>query len=269
MFFSGFLMSYSYKEIQSIKDYKDYIKKKALKFVPAYLFFSLVFLFFEQVLHGFDYVKLRQDLIDVFFYPSKAPAGFLWYIYVLFQFYLSFPFLKRIPTSGLFIALVISIILQFFEIGSFLNLDLFKFYLVFILLGILSTNYINQYYNFIRKAGLAFTLFFVFSICMHSMYDVPKLIFGILSIPVIHFIAIKLARFRIDKILITIGQHSYYIYLMNTLIMGSFYLLFVKTLGFGFTIPLIILFFFLGLFLPIALYKRIIKPNKFLNKIIK
>lgn len=269
MFFSGFLMSYSYKEVNSLKQYKDYIFKRASKFIPAYLLFSAIFLVFELVDEGFTIQKLKADVLDIFLYPSKAPAGFLWYIYVLFQFYVIFPLLKRIPIKYLIICLVIVGSLHLLEFTSFLNLDLFVFYLFFIILGILATEFLNNYYKLVNTFGLAFLVIFTVLVFVYSHYKVPKVVFGVISIPVIHYSAIKLQRLNFKKYLAELGKHSYYIFLMNTLVIGVGYLWFIKALNFDFSLPFLVLFFLLGLILPIIIFKKLIKPNRFLNKIIK
>lgn len=269
MFFSGFLMSYTYKKVITLQQYKAYISKKASKFFPVYVLFSFIFLAFELFAEGFTIEKLKTDLKDIFIYPSKAPAGFLWYIYVLFQFYLVFPLLKRIQMKYLFVLLIAVGLLQFLNFTSFLNLDLFVFYLFFMILGVIATQFLNNYYRLVNNFGFVFFVGFVLLILIHNYYKVPKIVFGIFSIPVIHYFAIKLQMLKIKKYLAELGKHSYYIYLMNTLVIGFSYLWLIKKLNFDFSLPFILVFFLLGLILPVVIYKKLIKTNRFLNKIIK
>jgi len=269
MFFSGFLMSYTYKNANTIKEYKLYILKRASKFIPAYLVFSFIFIGFEFILSGYSISKLKLDIIDMLFYPSKAPAGFLWYIYVIFQFYLIFPLLKRLVRKNYRLALAVGIGFQFLEVTNLFNFELFSFYLLFIILGIIATQYLDFYYVMLHKGGLLFLLAFIAVIFLNSYYKVPKVVFGLVSLLPIHYLALKLSKFNIASLLADIGKHSYYIYLMNTLIIGAFYLLIINKLNFEFSQPIMLIFFLLGLFLPIFIYKKIIKPNRFLNKIIK
>ena len=269
MFFSGFLMSYSYKRIETLSAYNNYIKKRINKFIPAYLLFSFIFIGFEYIANNYSLSKLKLDIIDMLVYPSKAPAGFLWYIYVLFQYYLIFPLLKRLVRKNYILALVIAIAFQFLNFTNVLNFDLFSFYLLYIVLGIIATQYLELYYKYLKKVGWLFICIFATLVVVDSYYAIPKVLFGIVSIPLVHYLALKLVVFKIANYLADIGRHSYYIYLMNTLVMGSFYLLIIKKLNFEFSLPIMLIFFLLGLFLPMFIFKKIIKPNRFLNKIIK
>nr|WP_321231919.1 acyltransferase family protein [uncultured Psychroserpens sp.] len=269
MFFSGFLMSYTYKKVNSIEEYKSYILKKASKFLPAYLVFSLIFLGFEFVSGDYSSQKLKLDFIDILVYPSKAPAGFLWYIYVLFQFYLIFPLLEKMVSKNVFIIITIAVIIQFLNVTGLFNLDLFSFYLLFVVLGIISTRFLDVYYKFIRNFGLVSIICFVVLMSFYGRYEIPKLVYGLFSIPVVHYISLKLSNFKITEYLSNLGKHSYHIYLMNTLIIGICYLMIIKELNFEFSLLILIILFLLGLILPVFIYKRIIKPNRFLNKIIK
>lgn len=269
MFFSGFLMSYSYKRIETLSAYNTYIRKRANKFIPAYLLFSFVFIGFEYIANNYSLSKLKLDVIDMLLYPSKAPAGFLWYIYVLFQFYFIFPLLKSLVHKNYIVALIIAIGFQFLDLTNLFNFDLFSFYFLFVILGIIATQYLDMYYVMIQKTGMLFLISFVALILLSNHYEIPKVVFGLISIPPVHYIASKFTKFKITPYLVDIGKHSYYIYLMNTLVMGSFYLLTIKKFNFEFSLPIMLLFFLLGLFLPMFIYKKIIKPNRFLNKIIK
>jgi fucose 4-O-acetylase-like acetyltransferase len=269
MFFSGFLMAYAYKKIESLSEYNTYIGKRVNKFIPAYLILSFVFIAFEYTSNGYSLSKLKLDLIDMLLYPSKAPAGFLWYIYVLFQFYLIFPILKNLVRRNYLFALAFAITFQFLGVTNLFNFDLFSFYLLFIVLGIIATQFLDAYYLVLNRAGFVFIIIFIGLLVMSNYYQVSKLILGFFSIIPVHYTALKLSRFKIAAYLADLGKYSYYIYLMNTLVIGAFYLLIVEKLNIQFSLPIMLVFFLLGLFLPMVIYKKIIKPNRFLNKIIK
>lgn len=269
MFFSGFLMSYTYKKLDKFSDYFIYIKRRVEKFIPAYIFFSFIFMGFEFITNDYSLPKLKIDIIDMLIYPSKAPAGFLWYIYVLFQFYLIFPLLKWLVKKSCILALLVGVAFQFLEVTGLFNFDLFSFYLLFIILGIIATEYLDAYYLALKKTGLFFLVFFIVMFVLSDYYAIPKVLFGLASLLPVHYLALKLSKLKIAPYLADIGRHSYYIYLMNTLVMGAFYILVVEILNFKFSPIIMLVFFLLGLFLPIIIYKKIIRPNRFLNKIIK
>lgn len=269
MFFSGFLISYTYKPIKSFKDYRSFVLKKIKKFIPPYILFALLFIAFEFVSNGYNIQQLKFDLRDMVLYPSKSPAGFLWYIYVLFQFYLCLPFLKYLVSRNVILSLIIAVALQFQTFIEIFNLNLYSFYFLFIVLGIIGTQYIENYYSKLNRYGVFFTVLFIISIVVNLYYDISKVLMGLLSIPAIHYVSILLLDTKLKSGLIKIGRHSFYIYLMNTLIIGILYLVLIKKFHLNFSILLFILFFICGLLLPIIIYKKIIKKNTLLNKVIQ
>ncbi|WP_033960108.1 acyltransferase family protein [Psychroserpens jangbogonensis] len=268
MFFSGFLMALSYKPILNKKDYFSFLLKKGKKFIPAYLFFSLVFCCLETFRNGFTIEQLKVDVLDILFTPSKAPAGFLWYIYVLLQYYVILPLIMWLEKKHWVLILTIGIILHLLPFSSFLNLDLFSYYFIFIALGILAYKYFKMYYKFIVKFGWIFLLAFLIQI-FTNVLEVTKLVLGLLSIPSIHYIAVQLQKLKIADSLANIGRYTYYIYLMNTLVTGTLYVTLNSLFKLEFN-PLIILVLFLsGIFLPIFIYKYIIRKVPILNKLIQ
>jgi len=268
MFFSGFLMAISYKPISNRVDYMRFIKKKASKFIPAYLFFSILFLVLETLRYGFTYNQLKIDLLDIIFSPSKAPAGFLWYIYILFQYYLILPLIMWLVNKNWVYVLALGILFQFFKFNSILNLDLFSFYLLFIILGILAFKFLDLYYKLITKFGWLFLLVFV-GLLISNVFVITKLILGLISIPAIHYLAIQIEKIKISDKLAKIGRYSYYIYLMNTLVMGVLYVVFITYFKLELSLFVLLALFLCGIFCPIFIYNYIIKKIPFLNKIIQ
>ncbi|WP_353779879.1 acyltransferase family protein [Winogradskyella sp. 3972H.M.0a.05] len=269
MFLSGFLMSYTYKPLISSEDYKRFIKKKAIKFLPPYILFSIIFIVLEGVLNRSTREGILQDFIDMLLYPSKSPAGFLWYIYVLFQFYIILPLLMKLANNKIHILLLIAIGLQFFKEVELFNINLFSFYFLFVVLGIIATKYLDQYYKLISRFGILFVVLFVTAIVFSFYYGINKLSLGLLSIPTMGFMSIMIEKTRLKDHLGKIGRHSFYIYLMNTLVMGALYVVFTKYLKFELSPFLLVIFLISGVYLPMIIYNRIIKRNKLLNKIIQ
>lgn len=269
MFFSGFLISYTYKPIKNFNDYNFFIFKKIKKFISPYLLFAILFVAFEFVTSGYDLKQLKLDFRDMLLYPSKSPAGFLWYIYVLLQFYLCLPILKKLVKKSTLLSILIGVLLQFQTCIEIFNLNLFSFYFLFVILGLIATQRLEEYYDILNKFGYIFVASFIALLVFSSFYTIPKVIMGLFSIPAVHYLSILLVKTKADKILTIIGKHSFYIYLMNTLIMGILYLVFVKKFNFNFSFLLFILFFICGLVLPIIIYRKIIKKNALLNKVIQ
>jgi len=268
MFFSGLLMSYTYKPLGNRKNYLNYIKKKVRKFIPAYLMFAIIFLVLETLVDGFSKNQFKEDLIYTFVCPSKAPAGFLWYIYVLFLFYLVLPFLEWMANQNILILVFISIIFQFIEVTHLFNLNLFSFYFLFITLGIFANKYLKLYYTIVSKFGFIFLLLFGMLICFYPNPNLNKQIMGLASIPTIHFLAILLTKTKFKDHFSMVGRHSFYIYLMNTLVMGILFIIINKYLKIKVSYFLLLFLFLSGVYLPIIIYKYLIKKTPLLNRII-
>ena len=269
MFFSGFLMALSYKPIQNGKEYGSFIWKKAQKFIPAYLFFSAVFLVLETLRNGFTAEQLKIDLMDVVLSPSKAAAGFLWYIYILLQYYVILPLIMWLGKKHWSLILILGIACHLLNVTtSFLNLDLFCYYLLFVVLGILANTYFETYYKFISKLGWIFLVVFLVQICF-NVIDTSKMVLGLLSIPSIHYLSIQLEKTVLASQLSNIGRLTYYIYLMNTLVMGSLYVILSSYFKLELNLMWIIILFLSGIFIPMFVYKQIIRRVPVLNMIIK
>lgn len=268
MFFSGFIMSLSYYKIKNFIQYLDFMKKKINKFLPAYLFFSLTFLIYDTYQTGFDMNELKVNLMNILFIPSKAPAGFLWYVYILLQFYFILPILKIFTKKYWYLLIVFGFSLHFFDITYFFNLNLFCFYFIFIFLGILANSNIDKYYFFIEKFGLIFLTIFIALIFSYDLIS-SKLLLGLISIPAIHYISLKLKKLVISKQIAQVGKFTYYIYLMNTLVMGSLYTILISFFKFEINITILLLLFISGIFMPIYIYKKLISKIHILKRIIK
>ncbi|MEY8847878.1 acyltransferase family protein [Psychroserpens sp. XS_ASV72] len=267
MFFSGFLMALSYKPIHNKSEYFSFVKKKAGKFIPAYLLFSILFLLLETLHSEFSMQQLKVDLKDILLSPSKAPAGFLWYIYILLQYYVVLPFIMWLLNKHWSLILILGVLFFFIDFSSFLNLDLFSYYLIFIVFGILAYTYFDQYYKFIVKFGWIFLIAFLVQI-FFNVIEASKAILGMLSIPSVHFVAIQLEKTKIATQLGNIGRYTYYIYLMNTLVMGIIYVALSSFFELKINVLIIIVLFLCGIFVPIYIYKYIIRKVPILNKII-
>ena len=270
MFFSGFLMSYTYKPVNTIKDYFVFLKKKVRKFSPPYLLFSLIFLIFDYVFYGFTMTELKETVLSIFIYPAEGSAGFLWYVYVLLEFYIIFPLLMMIAKNHLIKLLIFSVAIQFMKVPELFGLNFFAFYLVFIVLSIIATKYLDLYYKYLSKLGLIFVAQFVIILSFTVIgYIQPlKAITGLSAIPAIHYISLKLLSLKVSNRLIYVGQHSFYIYLMNTLIMGALFLFFTKILEINNLELISPVLMVSGVYIPILIYKKIIRKIPILNRFI-
>ena len=261
IFFSGFLMANSRYKITTITEYYEFLLKKIKKFLPAYVLLSIFYIIADFIIYNNSKVDLGKDIFNMFFVPSKAPAGFLWYIYVLTEYYIISPLLYWLLEKNIYLLLSIGILLQLIDFPILFNLNLFGYYMIFIILSIIANYYLDIYQIIINRFGLFFVFLFLF-LLISQLFN-SKLILGLISIPSMHFIALLLSKTRFAKLLILIGKNTYYIYLFNTLVMGSIYIVINKYLGIDISYLILFLLFLSGILIPIFLHKffLIIKRN--------
>ena len=127
-----------------------------------------------------------------------------------------------------------------------------------------------MYYEVLSKLGFIFFVIFivVLYVAFTEYYKIPKAITGLCSIPAIHFIAIKITNNKMGKGLAYLGKYSFYIYLMNTLVMGALFIVFTKGLGVNNLALISPILFFAGAYIPIFIYIKIIKRSSLLKTLI-
>lgn len=118
IFISAFLIRYSFKDIDSLNGYWQYIRRKAVKFIPPYIIIGIVCILLK-----------RPESINVFLTqvvcllnnPLGSEATFLWYIYLLFLLYVISPIVFAFPTYARILLLAGCLLLSLNPI----NTDLF------------------------------------------------------------------------------------------------------------------------------------------------
>ena len=229
MFLSGFMLFYSLPEIKKWEDYKRLIRKKSKRLVPPFLFFAI--LIFSGKLLASKYVAVDnpvQDLsgfFDIFLTPYYSYSAYLWYIYVLLEYYLLFPALCYFLKNRIEHFLVPAFILQFIApyMEAYFALDLFfKYIFVFTVGGVFAKNY-QQFMNSLRSWGFAFISLFAVALILRTQILIPDLIMGLLSIPALY----SLLSFSLGDrgtstsgLWAIIGTYAFPIYLMNTIAIG-------------------------------------------------
>ena len=146
MFFSGFIMAYSYRPLTSFSKYLLFLRKKALKFFPPYILFAVLFITAENLLMEWNWDRIGEDVLKAFLMPPKSSAGYLWYIYILFQFYVIIPIILKLLNGRVWLMTVLSFIIHFSPaITEYFSLNLTGYYFLFISLGFLANKYIGVF----------------------------------------------------------------------------------------------------------------------------
>jgi fucose 4-O-acetylase-like acetyltransferase len=269
MFLSGFLIAISLKSKNNKQENLVYLKGKIKKFLPPYILFSIIFTLVEFFVKQKSLKDLSIDLVNTIILPAKSPAGFLWYIYVLFLFYLSIPFLYRLFREKVVYFIIIGVILQFCNpyITEIFCLKLYTFYFIFVSIGILVYQNINKCYFLIDKLGWLFILiFFVLIFIDFKYFTITKFQLGIVSIPTFLFLARRFDDY-LPEFFVVLGKNSFYIYLMNTLFIGGASIFMIK-FKMPFNYVTLLILFFVGLYIPVLVKKFIIDKFKIIKILI-
>ncbi|HPJ43459.1 MAG TPA: acyltransferase [Spirochaetota bacterium] len=274
MFVSGYIMFYTFPEIQELSDYALYIKRKFLRLMPSYLVFAAVIFvskfYLDKYLPIDNPVRDSVSFSDAFVKPAASYAGFLWYVYVLFEYYILIPVALLVLKNRIELLVVLSLPLHFINFPDIIALDLFFEFLIFFTLGMLAVKHSGRYLAFIDRYSHLVVIIFVLMCLGYFFYKIPKLIMGLAAIPALHSIIRKYFISRRKSILSLFGIYSFSIYLMNTLASG-----FVKAIGFkylnwsyeNFFLPALVMIC-CGLLIPIGIKKYIINKIPIINKYI-
>ena len=94
IFISAFLIRYSFKDIDSLNGYWQYIRRKAVKFIPPYIIIGIACILLKRPESFNVFLSQAVCLLNN---PMGSEATFLWYIYLLFLLYIISPFLLSLP----------------------------------------------------------------------------------------------------------------------------------------------------------------------------
>lgn len=229
MFLSGYVMFISYRPLKSVDGMATYISQRFIRLMVPFFFFSVLILLIKSAAQSLIVVNnpvgSLSDLFTFLFYPTDTYARNLWYIYVLFLFYIAFPFIMMVSRGHLsyWLALgfIFSLMNSFISISHFLALHQICAYFIFLLTGAIAAKNKDVYMANIDKWGWAWVCLFGISLSFTYNYpSLPRLATGMISIPALHALIRKNPLEKAD-LLITLGTFVFPIYLMNTIFMGS------------------------------------------------
>ena len=234
MFVSGIVLALSTKPVHNFREYVLLsIKRIERLLVPYILFAFAVFAgkLLLQYFSGREKPVSPGDLLGSLIEPKASPFGsYLWFIYVLLQYYILVPLIQLLlPVHWLRICLIFSVTLQFIPGSDFLATKQFNEYFLFFVLGIIARKNYYTYIEFIEKFFPVFTSILIFGVTLIIVRDFPIIIISLVSIPVLHQLA-RSELFRSIGFFRLAGSHIYPIYLMNTMFINIFKMLYSTVL---------------------------------------
>ena len=229
VFLSAFLIRYSYKGVNSIIEYGNYIWRKIKKFVPLYFIIGFGVALIACIVKGYtsDSEYWLSTLRYLFLYPRYSEASFLWYIYILLGYYLISPLFFKLPQWGRVVCCIGAMLLPSLTDSHFLCAYDFCQYTFFYCLGVLCAEWIEEIRN--TKTwiwGLMSTPFIVFSGWLFGMgaktgFDIWQLgwwttVTGVAALPFFYLLAMLFEKMKVTKNSLTaISIDSYSIYLLQ------------------------------------------------------
>lgn len=219
LFLSGLLLAHTNYHYSNLKAYQSFISSKALKFFIPYVFFYSLFIAVNIFLGNIRSTEeIRQAITAMFLFPKSGSAGYLWYVYVLTEYYIFFPLLYQIKfiRSNTWIFILFGIIIwlflpyyQLFEIRNFAQ------YFIFFSIGFVFQEYYDGLLRHLKKFGSLFLILFLLALIldMNQWYTFNMLELGLLSIPAILFLSLFLSQI---KWLQYVGQNSFTLYLWDS-----------------------------------------------------
>ena len=228
MYLSGFVMLYTFKPLESKRDYFDYSLGKFKRLAPGFFCFALIILLGKILVSQFLHVdnqpaELIQGVVDIVLTPGLSAAKGLWFIYVLFEFYLLAPLILFVFGGRPIGLVIVGLVVYFLPSTPLFMLDGAFEYLVYFGIGATIAHHFSRVQTWLDKYSVQ--LFIVFTLSLFLLeysplaYPVTKLIIGCLSIPAIHAL-IRMAPFSNSNLFLGWGLVSYAIYLMNTIAIG-------------------------------------------------
>lgn len=253
MFLSGFLVFYAYKPIHSIIEYWQYVKKKIKKFGPAYLFFSFLYIIVNVFLNQISLQEIPDQIYRSAFTPILGSAGFLWYLYVLLIFYAITPVFQFLPRKLHYCVALAGLALTFKPLPHFLSANVIGTYFFFYVIGGLAVENLDKLQLFLKKFGPHFLISFILmGVWECAGFHIPYQLLSISAIVAVLYVS-SIELVAKISLLRQIGRRSYYIYLLNTSVIGVLYLIYKHTFFYDLFYPwiYIIVFTILGTMVPL------------------
>ena len=167
-FISGFLMHYTRKPMKNLSDYFQLIKDKFRKFALPFIILGILLSLIPLLQHHFS-AKALHTALNLFYRPTASYVIFLWFIYVLFEFYLITPVISRFYNPAIVIFLLLAIGLSFCHVSTNLfAIHLFSRHFIFLLLGIIAADNIDVLRGISRFPAYVLAIYFLYLSIFHS-----------------------------------------------------------------------------------------------------
>jgi exopolysaccharide production protein ExoZ len=240
---SGFVISNSIfeKDITSLTQFADYLKKRWFRIAPAYIFWTLFFIIFYLKDGNYFTSNINMLIKSLCFLPGDweyppLPTGwtlnFEMYFYVLIG---VFVFIRQKNLLLIFLA-VCPVIGYFIETGvTYLDKIVLSKYILEFLAGILIYKFRNTIDLSEKLTNLFFYSVTFMIVVLYFLHGFHIHIINVILFSMLVYLVVKMETYRTFKnpVLNFIGDSSYSIYLCHMPVLSYLPLIFKYKLGFS------------------------------------
>lgn len=274
MFISGIIMSYTFPSMNNTTDYYKYIYKKLKRLSLGYIIFGITIYLGKIYLSKLIYVDdipndIYSEIYNLLVVPSQSAGGSLWFIYVLMEMYIVFPFIIVHLIKKPLLIIITGIALEFMPATSTFMIDRFFEYFLFFSIGVITIHHYKKFLIIIDRYYAIFIFLFILSFfIVQYVPDLEsKVIISILSMPALLGLMRNTFLSKIPTWEI-FGKYTYSIYLMNTILIGITKGIILKYMtwngeNFLFIAPILLVF---GIYGPILVKKYILVKLPILDR---
>lgn len=248
-----------------------FILSRTRRLLPAFVIFSILIWAGKNVASQFlavDNASTSEwgELLEIYLSPTTSVARSLWYIYVLLELYALFTIALTAASGRLWPAMALAVIMrgayQFADIPTTLGATALCEYAIFFAIGAaFGRSYEVSMQVFRQNALLWYAIFAASFIAMLVLpHPWSKGLIGLASLPAGMAFAASFTSARDKGALMLLGQYTFTIYLMNTLLIGLFKGVMLKYLPWdnrGFLLHFVVLLA-AGLLGPIAIHRLLL-----------
>lgn len=277
MYLSGYVFGFANKQWTGFSAYPRYLRDRAARLLVPFALFGLLIVVGKYLSHFFLYVddpprRLSTGIEELVLDTRRSPALSIWYVYVLFLYSAAMPLLWRIGLRwGAAVAL--GLVLFVLPATDTLYLDRVAGYFVFFALGGLVAAHRDRIEPWFRRALPLWLVLFAATL-LTEWTALPSqarlLLCGVAAIPALHGL-VQSRPFARDRLFVTLGNHAFTIYLLNTIVIGlakAGYLKLAPFHGASATVALA-LFFAAGTLVPILIRRCVADRVPVLSRLLR
>ena len=225
MFLSGVVAGIGYKPLKNWAGWVAFAQQKSVRLMPAYVLFGLAVVLGKLVASSFMHVdnlppSVFQGVLAVFLYPSQSAAGFLWFIYTLFWFYLTLHPLMVLSGGRPALLVLVGFGLQWLPGTDLFMINRYFAFFLFFYVGVWAGVRYALFLPLIRRQGAWAFAVFAGLLGLAAFSEVPKVLVGLASVPALMWLADKAVGNRWGTLCHQVGALSFSIYLLNTICIG-------------------------------------------------